>query len=88
MRGLPLILAFVLGPMLENALRQSLVISRGDFMVFVTRPISAVLLGIAADASSLYGFAVYQETSAGIRGTGGVGVRKEPGAGKILQGLP
>jgi putative tricarboxylic transport membrane protein len=45
--GAPLILAFVLGPMLENALRQSLVISRGDFMVFVTRPISAVLLGIA-----------------------------------------
>jgi len=45
--GAPLILAFVLGPMLENNLRQSLVISRGDFTVFFTRPISAVFLGVA-----------------------------------------
>ena len=40
----PLILAFVLSPMLENALRQSLIMSQGSFSIFVTRPISLVLL--------------------------------------------
>ena len=45
--GAPLILAYVLGPMLENALRQSLLISQGSFLIFVTRPISAVALGFA-----------------------------------------
>ena len=44
----PLVLAFVLGPMLETALRQSLIISDGSFMVFWTRPISAVCLILAA----------------------------------------
>ncbi len=42
----PLVLAFVLGPMLENALRQSLAMSQGKFSVFFTRPISAVALAI------------------------------------------
>ena len=36
----PLILAFVLCPMLENALRQSLIMSRGSFSIFFTRSIS------------------------------------------------
>ena len=45
--GAPLILAYVLGPMLENALRQSLLISQGSFLIFVTRPISAFALGFA-----------------------------------------
>jgi putative tricarboxylic transport membrane protein len=40
----PLIMAFILGPMLENALRQSLLISTGSFMIFVIRPISVVSL--------------------------------------------
>jgi len=44
--GAPLILAFVLGPILEQALRQSLLISKGSFTIFVTRPISAVSLAI------------------------------------------
>ena len=44
--GPPLILAFVLGPMLEQALRQSLLISQGDFMIFINRPISGITLGI------------------------------------------
>jgi putative tricarboxylic transport membrane protein len=43
----PLILAYVLGPMLETALRQSLILSKGNFSVFVLRPISAVCLAIA-----------------------------------------
>lgn len=45
--GAPLVLAYVLGPMLENALRQSLLISQGSFTIFFTRPISAVALGFA-----------------------------------------
>lgn len=43
----PLVLAFVLGPLMEISLRQSLIISQGVFGIFVTRPISAVLLALA-----------------------------------------
>nr|WP_205520776.1 tripartite tricarboxylate transporter permease [Propylenella binzhouense] len=43
----PLMLGFVLGPMLEENFRRALVLSDGDFSVFVTRPISLVLLLIA-----------------------------------------
>jgi len=43
----PLILGFVLGPMMEENLRRALLLSRGDFSVFVTRPISLVLLLMA-----------------------------------------
>jgi len=43
----PLVLALVLGPMLEMALRRSLLISGGDPIVFLTRPISGVLLLIS-----------------------------------------
>ncbi len=45
--GAPLILAYVLGPMLENSLRQSLLISKGSFLIFVSHPISAIALGFA-----------------------------------------
>ena len=38
--GAPLVLALVLGPMFENALRQSLMLSHGSFSIFVRRPIS------------------------------------------------
>jgi putative tricarboxylic transport membrane protein len=43
----PAVLAFVLGRPIESALRQSLVIAKGDGTIFLTRPISAVLLTIA-----------------------------------------
>ncbi len=43
----PLVLALVLGPMLETALRRSLLLSFGDPTIFITRPISAVLLLIS-----------------------------------------
>ncbi len=42
----PLVLAFVLGPMMETAFRQSLIISNGSFLIFVTRPIPAVAFSI------------------------------------------
>jgi len=44
----PLILAFVLGPILELSLRQSLLLSKGTFLIFISRPISAVALLVAA----------------------------------------
>lgn len=43
-----LVSAVVLGPLAENALRQSLQISGGDFSMFLTRPVAAALLGLAA----------------------------------------
>ncbi len=43
----PLILGFILGPMMEENLRRAMLLSRGDPSVFFTKPISAVLLGIA-----------------------------------------
>jgi putative tricarboxylic transport membrane protein len=43
----PLLLGFVLGPMLEEHLRRAMIISRGDPSVFVTRPLSGVLLVLA-----------------------------------------
>lgn len=38
--GAPFVLAFVVGPMFENAMRQSLMLSHGKFSIFLTRPIS------------------------------------------------
>ena len=44
----PLLLGFVLGPMMEENFRRALLLSRGDYSVFVTRPLSASLLAAAA----------------------------------------
>jgi TctA family transporter len=44
MEPAPLLLGFVLGPMMEENLRRALLLSRGDPLVFVQRPISAGLL--------------------------------------------
>jgi len=43
----PLLLGFVLGRLMEEKLRQALILSRGDFMTFVNNPVSAVLLFIS-----------------------------------------
>jgi putative tricarboxylic transport membrane protein len=45
--GAPLILAFVLSPLMENALRQSLIMSHGSFSIFFTRSISLFLIASA-----------------------------------------
>ncbi|MFD2236023.1 tripartite tricarboxylate transporter permease [Aureimonas populi] len=42
----PLLLGFVLGPLLEEHLRRAMIISRGNALVFLERPISAMLLAI------------------------------------------
>jgi putative tricarboxylic transport membrane protein len=51
----PLVLALILGPLLEDNLRQALLISRGSFWIFLTRPISAsfMIVSILILASSL-----------------------------------
>jgi putative tricarboxylic transport membrane protein len=43
----PLVLALVLGPMMENSLRQALLMSAGSPIIFFERPISAILMGTA-----------------------------------------
>jgi len=45
--GAPLILAFVLSPLMENSLRQSLIMSYGSSFIFFTRPISLFLIVVA-----------------------------------------
>lgn len=52
----PVLLGFVLGPLLEDNFRRTMLIYRGDFMIFVERPISAVLL---ACTTALIAFSVY-----------------------------
>ncbi|WP_419960022.1 tripartite tricarboxylate transporter permease [Psychrobacillus sp. BM2] len=44
----PLVLALVLGPMIENNMRRALTISNGDFSIFVTKPLSLVFIVAAA----------------------------------------
>lgn len=44
----PMLLGFILGPMMEEFLRRALLLSKGDPSVFLTRPISASMLALAA----------------------------------------
>ncbi|MFT3779812.1 MAG: tripartite tricarboxylate transporter permease [Ottowia sp.] len=48
MEPAPLLLGLILGPMMEENLRRALLLSRGDWSILVTRPLSAVLLAMAA----------------------------------------
>ena len=43
----PMLLGFVLGPLMEENLRRAMLIARGDPSTFLTRPISGVLLALA-----------------------------------------
>jgi TctA family transporter len=53
MEPAPLLIGYVLGPMMEEHLRRAMLLSRGDPLVFVERPISGTLLAIAAIALGL-----------------------------------
>ena len=44
----PLLLGFILGPIMEENLRRALLLSRGNWSVFITSPLSAGLLAVAA----------------------------------------
>ena len=54
----PVLLGFVLGPMFEENFRRTLLLSRGDFSVFIERPITAAALGVSAFLMlwSIWGF--------------------------------
>jgi TctA family transporter len=54
----PLILGFILGPMMEEHLRRALLLSRGDFWLFLERPISATTLGLSL-AVLIWAFTAY-----------------------------
>jgi TctA family transporter len=65
----PVVLGFVLGPRFEENFRRAMLIARGDISVFVTRPISAVFVGMCA---ILIGMQIYVR----LRGS-----KKEPETG-------
>jgi putative tricarboxylic transport membrane protein len=63
--GAPLIMAYILGPMMELAFRQSMIISGGRLSIFLERPISAVILGITALLFISSGFSYYRKAKTG-----------------------
>ena len=67
----PLVLALILGKPMEEALRQTLALSRGSFAVFLTRPIAAALLACAAIAvlASIFGTLVARRLGAAAQRT-------------------
>jgi putative tricarboxylic transport membrane protein len=54
--GAPMVIALILGPLLEHNLHRALALSHGDITVFFTRPISATLLAIAAILTIAFSF--------------------------------
>jgi len=60
----PLLLGFVLGPMMEENFRRALLLSRGDFTVFVTRPLSGCLLLTALILVVLVSVPAFKKTRA------------------------
>jgi TctA family transporter len=52
----PVLLGFVLGPLLEDNFRRTMLIYRGDFAIFIERPISAVLFACTV---ALIGFSIF-----------------------------
>jgi putative tricarboxylic transport membrane protein len=58
----PLVLGFILGPLMEENLRRSLVFSRGDPMIFIERPISAGLLAATVIVIALVVFPQVRRT--------------------------
>jgi TctA family transporter len=50
MEAAPMLLGFIIGPMMEEYLRRALLLSRSDPMVFLQRPISATMLILSAIA--------------------------------------
>ena len=70
----PLVLGMILGRMMEESLRQSMIISGGDFTIFVTRPISAALLGLCGRPAGDRAAANHTPAPRGnIRGRRGLG---------------
>jgi putative tricarboxylic transport membrane protein len=62
----PLLMAFVLGPQAETAIRQSLILSDNDPLIFLQRPISATVLALAAGIVLLTWFTRRRSRAAGM----------------------
>jgi putative tricarboxylic transport membrane protein len=62
----PIIMALLLGPIIETSFRQSLSISRGSISIFIEKPISAVCLGVTALLLISSGFSAYRKFRAVI----------------------
>jgi putative tricarboxylic transport membrane protein len=62
----PMIMAFVLGPMLEKNFRTALTLSDGDFSIFFTRPISCVTLMVSFVLLISTSFSYYRKTKAKV----------------------
>jgi len=58
----PLLLGFILGPMMEEYLRRALLLSKGDPTVLITRPISATMLAVAAILLTLVLMPAFKKT--------------------------
>ena len=58
----PLVLGFILGPLMEENLRRSMVLSRGDPVIFVTRPLSLTLLMMAVAVVLLIALPQFRRT--------------------------
>ncbi len=43
----PMLLGLILGPMMEENFRRALVLSRGDFHIFISTPLACIFLGLA-----------------------------------------
>jgi len=57
----PLVLGLVIAPILEQSLRQSLIMSNGDYMIFFQRPIALGLLAVAATLLVLSGITLLRK---------------------------
>ena len=69
----PFVLGFILGPLMEENFRRAMYLSRGDPMVFVERPISALLLALALGLLGAPGAAGGEaEAGRGVQGVGRV----------------
>jgi TctA family transporter len=58
----PLLLGFILGPMMEEFLRRALILSQGDPTVLITSPISGAMLTLAAIMLALILFPSFSRT--------------------------
>jgi len=58
----PMLLGFILGPMMEENLRRSLTLSRGDPLIFLRSPISVTMLIIALSALLLVLLPTFRKT--------------------------
>jgi len=76
----PIVLGLVLAPMLELSFRQSLAMSAGDFAIFVSRPIAAVMLLMGLVLLLLGLRPVFRRPSVGLEPAAGGESTHDPGA--------